>query len=129
MSDNLLPRILIVEDDETFRETVRDVLRDVGYKVKGACSVDKAAKRLHKHPFDLVLSDVNIGNHSGFEVLQIANETRPNAKIVLMSARADPEVVQQALESGAARFLSKPFRVKELLQTIKELLADGQDTA
>lgn len=116
------PRILIVEDDATFRETVLEVLRDVGYKVKGARNVDKATRRLRKHKFDLVLSDVHIGDQSGFEVLQVARDKRPDAKIVLMSAKADPEMMAQAKESGASRVLPKPFRVKELLHLIEELL-------
>lgn len=124
-----LPRILIVEDDATFRETVLEVLRDVGYKVKGARSVDKATKRLRKHKFDLVLSDVHIGDQSGFEVLQVAQTKRPDAKIVLMSAKADAEMMAQAKESGASRVLPKPFRVKELLHLIEELLEDDDQAA
>jgi DNA-binding NtrC family response regulator len=123
MGDQILPRILIVEDDQTFRETVTEVLRDVGYQVRGARSLRKATKRLTRHKFDLVLTDVHLGEHSGLEVLQVATQTRPEAKIVLMSAAADPAIVQQAMDSGAARFLPKPFRVKELLQTIEELLS------
>jgi DNA-binding NtrC family response regulator len=126
MNETALPRILIVEDDQTFRETVCEVLRDVGYKVKGARSLRKATKRLNKHKFDLVLTDVHIGNHSGLEVLQIAHETRPDAKIMLMSALADPDIVQQALQSGATRFLPKPFRVKELLAAIEEALGSQE---
>lgn len=124
-----LPRILIVEDDATFRETVLEVLRDVGYKVKGARNVDKAAKRLRKHKFDLVLSDVHIGDQSGFDVLQIAHDKRPDAKIVLMSAKADAEMMVQAKESGASRVLPKPFRVKELLHLIEELLEEDVQAA
>lgn len=127
MGDQPLPRILIVEDDQTFRETVAEVLRDVGYKVRGARSLRKATKRLTRHKFDLVLTDVHIGEHSGLEVLEIATQKMPNAKIVLMSALADPEIVQQAKDSGAARFLPKPFRVKELLQTIEDLLGSTQE--
>jgi DNA-binding NtrC family response regulator len=117
-----LPRILIVEDDQTFRETVLEILRDVGYKVKGARTLRKATKRLKKHPFDLVLTDLHLGEDSGFQVIQVAHEKRPNAKIVLMSSMVDPDLVQQGIESGAARFIAKPFRVKELLQAIEDLL-------
>ena len=122
MNNNNLPRILIVEDDQTFRETVCEVLRDAGYKVRGARSLNKATKRLTHHTFDLVVSDLELGKHSGFEVLEVANKTHPNAKIMLMSGSGDPELVQQALDSGAKRFLSKPFRVKELLRFVEELL-------
>lgn len=127
MSKDDLPRILIVEDDETFRETVLEVLRDVGYRVKGARSVNKAEKRLRKHKFDLVLSDVHIGDQSGFDVLQIAAEKRPNAKMVLMSSKADPEMMEQAISSGASKFLPKPFRVKELLTLIEEMTAQEEE--
>src|SRR5258707_11613638 len=108
MSNTVLPRILIVEDDQTFRETVSEILRDVGYKVKGARTLRKATKRLKKHAFDLVLTDMHIGDDSGFQVIQVALEKRPNAKIVLMSSLVDPDIVQQGLESGAARFIAKP---------------------
>jgi CheY-like chemotaxis protein len=127
MNHSTLPRILIVEDDQTFRETVCEILRDVGYKVKGARSFRKATKRLTKHEYDLVLSDIHLGEHTGFEVLEVAQTTRPGAKIMLMSSQADPELVQQALDGGAERFLEKPFRVKELLQAVQELLDKTQD--
>jgi two-component system, NtrC family, response regulator PilR len=126
-SDIVLPRILIVEDDQTFRETVCELLRDVGYKVKGARTLRKATKRLTKHDFDLVLTDVHIGSNSGFEVIQITHEKRPTAKIMMMSARTDPELVEQGLQSGAARFIAKPFRLNELLNAIEELLDKQQD--
>jgi DNA-binding NtrC family response regulator len=120
-------RILIVEDDRTFRETVVEILRDEGYKVKGARSVNKAAKRLSKHQFDIVLSDIEVGKHSGYELIQIAAETRPNAKIVLMSRHVGSEVLQSAINEGAIRVLPKPFGVLELLTTIRDLF--GQDAA
>jgi len=126
MNSGDLPRILIVEDDQTFRETVCEILRDVGYKVRGARSFKKASKRLTHHEFDIVLSDINLGNHTGFEVLQVAHKARPDAKIMMMSSRADPELVQQALDNGAQRFLEKPFRVKELLQAVEGLLESSE---
>lgn len=116
------PRILVVEDDNMFRETVREVLRDLGYKVRGARSLSKATKRLTRHSFDLVLSDIDIGDGSGLDVVQIARKSHPDAPIVLMSANADPEVVQQVTASGVAHVLPKPFGLAELMSIISELL-------
>ena len=127
VTDEIQTRILIVEDDRTFRETVCEILRDEGYKVKGARSFDKAVKRLSKHPFDVVLSDMRIGKHSGYEVIQIANQTRPNARIILMSRQAAPDMLQEALNSGAIYILPKPFGMIDLLQTINEVL--GKNSA
>lgn len=129
MASGNTPRILIVEDDAMFRDTVREILRDLGYKVRGARSLSKAVKRLTRHHFDLVLSDVEIGDGTGFDVLQVARSARPGAQLVLMSASADPELTAQVQESGAARFLPKPFSMKELMKTVEDLLATMPDQA
>jgi DNA-binding NtrC family response regulator len=120
-------RILIVEDNEGLRTIVRDLLRSMGYEVRGARSYRKAVKRLTRHKFDLVLSDMEIGDGSGFDVLQLARRTHPESCVVLMSGGADPEIVQAALESGAARFLPKPLSLGALLDTVK--LAQDQAPA
>ena len=116
-------RILVVEDNETFRETVRDLLRDAGYEVRGARNVRKATKRLSKHDFDLVLTDVELGDASGFDVIQVASVRRPATKLVVMSGRV--HLGEQALQSGAARFLEKPFSAQHLLDVIAELLNEA----
>ncbi|PJF30431.1 MAG: hypothetical protein CUN51_07880 [Candidatus Thermofonsia Clade 1 bacterium] len=118
-------RILIVEDNAIFRETVRELLRDLGYKVRGARSYSKAVKRLTHHKFDLVLSDMDIGDGSGFDVLQLTRQTHPNACVILMSGDADPQTVQAALESGAAHFLPKPFSLQALMQSIEAALNEA----
>ncbi|MHB8626866.1 MAG: response regulator [Aggregatilineales bacterium] len=122
-------RILVVEDNDAFRETVRDLLRDAGYKVRGARSVRKATKRLTKHAFDLVLTDFDLSDATGLDVLEVANTRNPAIKLIVMSASA--EFSAQAIQSGAARFLEKPFGAKTLLDTIAELLrhADEDEAA
>lgn len=122
-------RILIVEDNAVFRQTVRELLQDLGYKVRGARSYSKAVKRLTRHKFDLVLSDIDIGDGSGFDVLELARQTRPEASVILMSGDADPESIQQALDSGAARFLPKPFSLQALLQSIEAALNEATPAA
>jgi CheY-like chemotaxis protein len=117
------PRILVVEDDDAFRATVREILRDMGYKVRGARSLRKATKRLTHHSFDLVLSDMEIGDGTGVDVVQIARQTHPEARLMLMSGSADGELLEQARSSGAARFLPKPFGLADLMRAIEELLA------
>jgi len=123
MADSAM-RILVVEDNETFRETVRDLLRDAGYKVRGARSAQKANKRLSKRDYDLVLTDVELGDGSGFDVIEVATVRRPATKLIVMSASAN--FGEQALQSGAARFLEKPFSAQHLLDVIEELLKEVQ---
>lgn len=121
MTDNPI-RILVVEDNATFRETVRDLLRDAGYEVRGARNVRKATKRLSKHDFDLVLTDVELGDATGFDVIAVATVRRPATKLIVMSGNTT--FSEQALQSGAARFLEKPFSAQQLLDVIDDLLHD-----
>lgn len=117
---NNVQRILVVEDNDAFRETVRDLLRDAGYKVRGARNVRKATKRLTKHAFDLVLTDFDLSDATGLDVLEVASNRNPTTKLIVMSASA--EFSDQAIQSGAARFLEKPFGAQILLDTIADLL-------
>ena len=117
---NAVQRILVVEDNDAFRETVRDLLRDAGYKVRGTHNVHKATKRLTKHVFDIVLADFDLHDASGLDVLEVASARNPAIRLIVMSARA--AISAQALQSGAARFLEKLFGVQTLLDTIAELL-------
>jgi DNA-binding NarL/FixJ family response regulator len=70
---------------------------------------------------------MELGDGSGFDVLQLARQTHPESCVVLMSGDADPETVQAALDLGAARFLPKPFTFGALLDAIK--LAQDQAPA
>jgi DNA-binding NtrC family response regulator len=121
------PRILVVEDNKVLREEVRELLQDAGYRVRGARNVRKATHRLAHHRFDLILTDYDLGDATGFEVLEVANVRHPNAKLVVMSADTDPVLSEQALQSGAARFLEKPFRARTLLDTVSDLLKQMDD--
>ncbi len=123
MGKKALPRILIVEDDQTFRETVCEVLRRQGYRVKGARTLKKASKQIEKHNYALVLADVQLGQDTGLDVLKMTRQRRPTAKILMMSGLADSSVVHQALDSGAVQFLHKPFGANELIQAVHEALA------
>jgi DNA-binding NtrC family response regulator len=122
MGDSI--RILVVEDNRTLREEVRELLEDAGYRVRGARNVKKAAHRLSHHKFDLILTDYDLGDATGFDVLEVATTHHPDAKLVVMSADANPELSDQALKSGAARFLEKPFRAARLLELVNEVLTD-----
>jgi DNA-binding NtrC family response regulator len=117
-------RILVVEDNQVLREEVREVLEDAGYHVRGARNVKKAAHRLKNHRFDLVLTDYDLGDATGFDVLEVAHSRTPDAKLIVMSADVNPDLSQQALSSGAARFLEKPFRASTLLEAVATVLND-----
>ncbi len=117
-------RVLIVEDEEPFRKVVGEILQSAGHDVSlcesGAAACALAASRA----FDLVISDVRLGDGpDGMEVLAAFQRAQPQTPVILMTAFGDIENVMKAIQQGAYDYISKfPFQPRELLQTIERAL-------
>lgn len=111
--------ILLVEDDVLIRFTTAELLRDEGFAVLEAADGAEALRLLASvHAVDLVLSDVRMpGEIDGITLSVAIKETRPHLPVALVSTHLPPDV-----RHAADAFLSKPFRVPELLALIAELV-------
>lgn len=123
MSDKPKRTILIVDDEEIIREFLSEVLRD-NYDISMACDGDEAIEKLKKKQYDLVITDLKMPRVSGEEVVKYANDTYPNAKVVVISGYSSLFTVSQSVNNGACAFLSKPFSIKELVQTVDNCIGE-----
>lgn len=123
MSDKTKRTILIVDDEEIIREFLNEVLRD-DYDISTACDGDEAIEKLKKQQYDLVITDLKMPRVSGEEVVKFANDTYPNAKVVVISGYSSLFTVSQSVNNGACAFLSKPFSIKELVQTVDNCIGE-----
>ena len=115
-------RILIVEDEEIVRNVLRRMLKVDGHEVSLMPSGQEALEQLRNHDFDLVISDLHMPEMNGMEFLKKARELRDDIKVVMITGDAlnpDLEIVEEA---GAAGYLLKPFRKKELDSLLKNTL-------
>ncbi len=117
MQDSTKHTILIVDDEEIIRDFLSEVLED--YSVTLACDGDEAIEHLKKHNFDLVITDLRMPRIPGEEVVRFARQTYPDAKVIVISGYSSLATVSQSVHNGACAFLSKPFSIKELLQTVE----------
>lgn len=120
------PAILVVDDEPQVRKVVRSVLEADGYTVTEASDGPAALLLMNsmngpRGPH-LVVLDVMMPGIDGIEVCRQINHSR--SKVVMLTARDDAETRTQAEEAGADRFLTKPFSAVELLDAVRELLAD-----
>jgi DNA-binding NtrC family response regulator len=117
-------RTLIVEDEEPFRKVVGEILQSAGYEVTLCQSGDHACRLAADRAFDLVLSDVRLGDGAdGMEVLAAYQRAQPQTPVILMTAFGDVENVMKAIQQGAYDYISKfPFQPRELLQTVGRAL-------
>jgi two-component system, chemotaxis family, chemotaxis protein CheY len=120
-----MARILVMEDDPSFRNAVRVVLEAAGYEVIEAAD-GAAGLRLHREQgADLVLVDIFMPERDGLEVIRALRVEAPRAKIIAMSGGGTTltiSLLDEAAALGASRTLSKPFPPSALLKAIRELL-------
>jgi len=115
------PRLLVLEDDDGLRASLRMVLEDDGYDVIEASSAERALNEVVGPGVDLMLVDLMLGGMDGFSFIQRA---RPHseAPIVVVSARDGVEDIVAALEVGADDYVTKPFLVDEVRARLKAML-------
>jgi two-component system, LytTR family, response regulator len=115
-------KILIVEDDQSIRETLQDILELAGYNVLTACNGKIGFDILVKNKPDLVLCDVNMPELGGFELLEAVNQRFKGDIIPLflfLTAKVEPESLRYGMSLGADDYIFKPFSSSEILKTVR----------
>lgn len=119
------PRILVVEDEAHLAEGIRFNLEQEGYEVVVEGDGRRAAERLVdpiSGRFDLVLLDLMLPEMSGFEIARRTRAAGNFVTILMLTAKDDEADVVRGLEEGADDYLTKPFRLNELLARVRGLL-------
>lgn len=114
-------RILVVEDDTNIRNNIAEILEINGYTPTTASDGAVALSILSNYKPDLIISDVLMPNVSGFELkqqLQTCN-TLKEIPFIFLSAKADLRDIREGMNLGADDYLTKPFKLSDLLSTVK----------
>ncbi len=122
--------ILIIEDDVNIRNNVVEILEINGYKPKAASDgLDALAILKDYHP-DLIISDILMPNLTGLELKEKLESCDILKKIpfIFLSAKADLQDIREGMNLGADDYLTKPFKLADLLKTIKIRLSKQQDS-
>lgn len=114
-------RLLLVEDDESLALGIEFSLKDGGYAVSRAATVEDGKKLFHLEKFDLILLDVNLPDGNGYELCKYIR-SKSDVLIIFLTACDDEVNIVQGLEIGGDDYITKPFRVRELLSRIKALI-------
>jgi PAS domain S-box-containing protein len=116
--------ILVAEDDDDLRRLMTQVLQRNGFTVVVTASGEAALEkgRAHEGSFDLLVSDVMMGNLSGPQLADTLQSEQPDLRVLLVSGTADASVTDHLLQ-GSSAFLAKPFRPSEFIDVVHELLS------
>ncbi|MBT6337746.1 MAG: sigma-54-dependent Fis family transcriptional regulator [Desulfobacula sp.] len=114
--------ILVVDDETSMREFLGVLLSKQGYKVSDAKNGSQALKMIQKNNYDLILTDIRLGDITGLEVLREAKKKNLDTVVIMISAYSTTEIAVEAMNEGAYDFVPKPFDNNELKQTIQRAL-------
>ncbi len=113
------PRVLVVDDEKVIREILADFLSMEGFFVRTAEDGSAALVELSRHHYDLVLSDLKMPNMGGLELLAAISKHAPNVVTVIMTGFGTVETAIDAMKRGAYDYILKPFKVEEVVHTIR----------
>ena len=116
----MLTRILLVDDEEQFVESLADRLRLRNYNVTTCLNGTDAIAQLEQLNFDVVILDVQMPDINGLEVLKRIKEMKPLTEVLMLSGHAEVENAIEGMKSGAFDFLIKPAESDELFAKINK---------
>src|SRR5277367_6805324 len=111
-------RILVVEDHDTERRAISQILKSEGFTVFGAENADKALGYIEEN-IDVVLSDLHMGDVNGLQLLQLWKKRRPETQFILLTGHSSVDSAVEAIKGGAYDYLTKPINPDELVLLIR----------
>ncbi len=119
-------RILIVDDEESVVFFLGENLSNLGaeYEVKTACSGEEALEKMSVHHFDLVITDLRMPGVDGLELVEQVRAHYPQTRLILMTAFGSDQVEAEARRLQVYRYITKPFRVEDLVDAARQALGE-----
>ena len=117
-----MARVLVLEDDQLFNETLEDFLEEEGYTIQCALDPYSALDLSYNHVFDLYLFDVNLPYENGFDLLKKLRQSGDMTPTIFLTSREDKGSLTQGFGIGADDYMKKPIDLDELLLRIQAVL-------
>jgi DNA-binding response OmpR family regulator len=119
--------VLVVDDDEGIRETLKLILEENGYKVDTAKSGKEAIEKSKKNYYDLALLDIKLPDFEGTKLLIKMRDTTPKMVKIMVTGHASLQNAVEALNYGADAYIMKPVNPEELLKVIEKKLREKKE--
>jgi FixJ family two-component response regulator len=114
--------VAIVDDDDSMRSAVQDLLEAVNLQARGFASAEEFLKSGKQHDTACLIADIRMSGMSGLELQAKLNAERCRIPIIFITAHGDARMRMQALRAGAVEFLAKPFDNEALLDSVRAAL-------
>jgi len=112
-------RLLLVDDEKVFVDTLANRLKRRGFTVSKSYSGSDGIQLLRKNDYDVAIVDLKMEDMDGIEVLKIFRKMDPRLRVIMLTGHGSETAARQGIEYGAFDYLSKPCEFEELLEKIK----------
>jgi DNA-binding NtrC family response regulator len=116
--------VLYVDDEEALRVLVGHQLSSEGFQVATADDGDTAIEMLGKNKYDVIVLDIRMERVSGIEVLKHVKEEKINSRVIVLTGVDDLTIAVEAVKNGANDYITKPFDPKNLVSSIRRMVAE-----
>ena len=119
--------ILVIDDEEMVTLSLKKLLKKSGYEVDTANNGTDVMKKIKEANFDLIISDIRMPGEDGIEIVKkirayLQDNKKDKIPEILITGYASEDKYQSAVELQVRAYINKPFDIKELLQTVKDIL-------
>ncbi len=115
-----MKKIMVVDDKESVTIILKQMLEQGGYSVEVANDGEKALEALKNGHFDMLITDINMPVMNGVELLNKTKEAFPRMPVIFITAYGKDKIIIDAIKVGLSDFIEKPFRMEDILKTVKE---------
>ena len=122
-------RVLVVEDESRLREMLIGATRQMEFDVSAVGSAEAALGLLEKHPYDIVLTDLNLPGRSGMELCDQVRQRWPHSQLIILTGFGDLEAAKSAIRLDVADFLTKPSSLGQLEAALNRALRRRREAA
>jgi two-component system sensor histidine kinase/response regulator len=116
------PSVLLIDDDKTILDAVRDILEDAGYEVEAMSKGAEAIQALNRRSFNIVIVDFQLPDTTGLELARNVRERQNETQVILMTGHASLEMAVKAIQEAVYDYLIKPVDPSQLKRTISKAL-------
>jgi DNA-binding NtrC family response regulator len=121
------PRILVVDDDETIRTTMKAILQEEGYIVDLAATGKEAIQKTTEKNYNVALLDIRLPDMEGIELLKLLKDGIPRTRKIMVTGYPSMQNAISALNKNADAYLLKPVDIEKLLATVKQQIYDQEN--
>lgn len=117
-----MAHILLVDDQSAARLTLTALLKQNGHTLAQAATGDEAKNKIEKNDFDIVITDLKLGQMSGLDILAASRKNNPYTEVIVLTGYGSVETAVAAMKAGAIDYLTKPIDTEELLLAIERAI-------